>query len=247
MEILNSFNKRIKINESVKQQKKKRVIFLLNNFKELVEEKEIPPIETKKCKCKTIFKTEDLILICATCGTIIPSLLDDDLIVNDQLVVAYRRMSHFREILLQLQGIENVVIKEEVLITIRRNILEPVTDIYLRKLLRNLKLNKYIEHLNLIKRHLGLLPIIISKELQEKLLSMFVQIQIPFAKYAPTNRNNFLNYNYVLFKFCEILNETSYFNSFKMLKDLKKIRLSDAIWNKICVDLGWTFIKTARR
>ena len=44
-----------------------------------------------------------------------------------------------------------------------------------------------------------------SREMEEKLRSMFKEIQAPFMKYCPKDRKNFLSYGYVLHKFVELL------------------------------------------
>ena len=44
-----------------------------------------------------------------------------------------------------------------------------------------------------------------SPELEEKLCSLFMDIQRPYAKHCPDDRVNFLNYYYVLYKMCELL------------------------------------------
>ena len=62
----------------------------------------------------------------------------------------------------------------------------------------------------------------LTSELEEQLKIMFDEIQVPFEKYSRLicpDRKNFLNYNYVLYKMCELLNKDEFLNCFPLLKD----------------------------
>ena len=59
-----------------------------------------------------------------------------------------------------------------------------------------------------------------------------------------TYRVNFLNYYYVLYKLCELLNENTFLPFFPMLKDPIKRIEQDTIWKKICSELHWEFVPT---
>ena len=83
-----------------------------------------------------------------------------------------------------------------------------------------------------------------SKESQEILCNLFMEIQKPYAKHCPDDRVNFLNYYYVLYKLCELLNENKFLPFFPMLKDPVKRIEQDEIWKKICKELRWQFIPT---
>ena len=77
---------------------------------------------------------------------------------------------------------------------------------------------------------------------REKLRIMFKQIQIPFEKYCPKSRINFLSYSYVLHKFCELLELDDFIKCFPLLKSREKLIIQDKIWEKICFDLRWEYI-----
>jgi hypothetical protein len=79
-------------------------------------------------------------------------------------------------------------------------------------------------------------------DLEEKLRSMFKQIQTPFLKWAPPNRKNFLSYSFVLHKFIQLLEKDEYLHCFLLLKSREKLWQQDRIWEKICAELGWQFI-----
>ena len=82
------------------------------------------------------------------------------------------------------------------------------------------------------------------KELEERLRSMFKDIQIPFMKHCPPSRKNFLSYSYVLHKFIQLLEKDEFLKYFPLLKSREKLHEQDLIWKKICVELNWQFIKS---
>ena len=73
---------------------------------------------------------------------------------------------------------------------------------------------------------------------------MFKEIQIPFIRHCPKDRKNFLSYSYVLHKFVELLGLDEFLPSFPLLKSREKLHQQDLIWEKICRDLGWEFIRS---
>jgi len=85
----------------------------------------------------------------------------------------------------------------------------------LRQILRKIKRNKYYEHIpHIINQLNGLPPPIISNKVEEILRRMFKEIQVPFQKYCPKGRKNFLSYSYVLYKFFELLEMDEYLQCF---------------------------------
>lgn len=128
---------------------------------------------------------------------------------------------------------------------------ERITDLKIiesnkiREILKKLELNKYYEHIPHIINHInGIPPPNITKSQEETLRVMFKEIQIPFMKYCPSNRQNFLSYTYVLHKFCELLELDHLLPCFPLLKSREKLQEQDAIWDKICNDLGWKYYKS---
>jgi len=161
---------------------------------------------------------------------------------------AYKRINHFKEILAQFQAKETTQISPEIINNIKSQIkkerlsLEDLTNNKCKDILNKLGYNKYYEHISFIKDKLGIKPPVMSQELEEKLCSLFIEIEKQYAKHCPNNRVNFLNYYYVLYKLCELLNETYFLPYFPMLKDPVKRIEQDVIWKKICKELGWLFI-----
>jgi hypothetical protein len=74
---------------------------------------------------------------------------------------------------------------------------------------------------------------------------MFDEIQIPFEKYCKIvcpARKNFLNYNYIFYKMCQLLSKDEFLSFFPLLKSREKLYEHDLIWKGICNDLRWEYI-----
>ena len=163
---------------------------------------------------------------------------------------AYKRINHFREILAQFQAKETTQIPEKVLEDIKNQIkkerinIKTMSNKKAKDILKKLGYNKFYEHIPFIKDKLGIKPPVMRPELEEKLCNLFLDIQKPYSKHCPDDRVNFLNYYYVLYKMCELLDERSFLPYFPMLKDPVKRIEQDQIWKKICGELDWEFIPT---
>lgn len=165
---------------------------------------------------------------------------------------AYKRINHFNEWLNQIQGKETTDIPDEVYDCIsyefkkeKINNMALLTRNKIKSILKKLRINKYYEHAPHIKYKMNGVPVPhMSPELEDRLRHMFCQIQVPFLKYSPPERKNFLSYSYVLHKFMELLEEDQYLESFPLLKSRDKLYQQDQIWQKICADLGWAFYKS---
>ena len=79
-------------------------------------------------------------------------------------------------------------------------------------------------------------------ETEEELRRMFKEIQVPFHKFCPKNRKNFLSYSYVLHKFVQLLELDQFLDCFILLKSREKLHQQDLIWKQICDYLKWEFI-----
>lgn len=163
---------------------------------------------------------------------------------------AYKRINHFREILAQFQAKETTQIPDEILENIKQQIKKErinctdITNKRAKDILKKLGYNKYYEHIPFIKDKLGIKPPVMSPELEERLCSLFMDIQAPYSRYCPDDRVNFLNYYYTVYKLCELLEQHHFLPFFPMLKDREKRIEQDDIWRKICDELDWEFIPT---
>ena len=204
----------------------------------------------------TLFSAEGL-YSCTTCGisnyTIVdserPNYKDPPTEIG---YFAYKRINHFNEWLAQFQAKESTEIPQNVLdlilVEIKKERITNMVNISnkkMREFLKRLRLNKYYEHIpHIIDRLNGRAPMIMTRSLEEKLRSMFKEIQAPFIKHCPKERKNFLSYSYVLHKFVQLLGHDEYLPSFPLLKSREKLHNQDIIWQQICEDLGWEFIKS---
>ena len=195
------------------------------------------------------------ILVCKKCSKFVPYLVEHEKPSykeppKEVCFYAYKRINHFREILAQFQAKETTQIPPEVLTEIKLQIkkerikLSEMTNKKAKNILKKLGYNKYYEHIPFIKDKLGIRPPIMHPDLEEKLCNLFLEIQKPYAKHCPDGRVNFLNYYYVLYKMCELLEEHQFLPFFPMLKDPIKRIEQDDIWRKICKELNWEFITT---
>jgi hypothetical protein len=211
--------------------------------------------------CQSCYKGELIplddegVLICNVCAVSIPYLIENEKPSykeppKEVCFYAYKKINHFKEILAQFQGKETTQIPDDVVEQIQQQIkkerinLEQLTHYKTKEILKKLGFNKYYEHIAFIKNKLGLKPPVFSPELEETLCNLFMEIQSPYSKTCPDYRVNFLNYYYVLFKFCELLGESQYLADIPMLKDREKLIEQDETWKKMCIELDWEFIAT---
>ena len=165
---------------------------------------------------------------------------------------AYKKINHLNEWLAQFQAKETTEIPTAVLEQIRAELRkEHITDMSklkatkLKEVLKKLKLSRCYDHVpHILNRLNGISAPVLSREVEEKLRFMFKEIQFSFVKHCPKKRSNFLSYSFVLYKFCELLELDEYLPCFPLLKSREKLYMQDKIWQLICNDLGWEFIRT---
>lgn len=165
---------------------------------------------------------------------------------------AYKKINHLNEWLAQFQAKETTEISQAVLDQIRAELRkERITDMSkvkpskLKEVIKKLKLNRCYDHVaHILNRLNGISAPVLSREIEEKLRFMFKEIQYSFVKHCPKKRSNFLSYSFVLYKFCELLELDEYLPCFPLLKSREKLYMQDKIWQKICDDMGWEFIRT---
>ena len=208
-----------------------------------------------KCLVDKITHLSDGCMICPKCGVISYIIIDSDKPSykdppKEISYFAYKRINHFNEWLAQFQAKETTEIPQElydqILIEIKKERIENMGNLKqskVREILKKLKQNKYYEHIpHIINKINGLPPPIMSRETEEELRRMFKEIQVPFQKFCPKDRKNFLSYSYVLHKFVQLLDLDEYLDCFILLKSREKLHQQDLIWVKICEYLKWEFI-----
>lgn len=211
----------------------------------------------EECNCEMIFSANEAVFSCPECGFQEFILIDSDKPSykdppREISYYAYKRINHFNEWLAQFQAKESTEIPKEVYDSIiaelkkeRINDLSSLNRSKIREILKKLKMNKYYEHTPHITNRLnGQNAPVMTRETEEKLRHMFIEIQPSFQKHCPKDRSNFLSYSYVLYKFCELLDMDEYLHCFPLLKNKDKLYAQDKIWQNICIDLKWQFIRS---
>jgi uncharacterized Zn finger protein (UPF0148 family) len=225
-----------------------------------LENVETKQVVTEHCETCNIAREElssEGVLVCPTCGSEeymmvvsdFPSFRDPPKERNNY---AYKKINHLNEILNQFQAKESTIIPEEVTNEVicelkKRRVqnIAQLTEKDIREILKKLNKSKYYEHAaHILSRLNGNPPPTITPEIEEKIRTMFQEIQAPFLLYCPDDRTNFLSYSYILFKFFELLELDEYKAYFPLLKSRDRLIAHDQIWKKICEYLRWEFVQS---
>lgn len=209
------------------------------------------------CDKEMTFSANEALFFCDTCGHQEFVLIDSDKPSykdppREVTYYAYKRINHFNEWLAQFQAKESTEIPEDIFQAIleelkKERITNPenIKPTKVREILKKLKCTNFYEHVPYILNRInGKTAPVMSREIEEKLRFMFKEIQSSFVKHCPKNRSNFLSYSYVLYKFCELLELDDYLQCFPLLKNRDKLYNQDKIWQLICKDLSWEFIRS---
>jgi hypothetical protein len=231
-----------------------------DQYLSLTEENFVKNFDTQgeiceKCSGEQVIHLTKGCMICKKCGDISYIVIDSDKPSykdppKEVCYFAYKRINHFNEWLAQFQAKETTDIPKElydqILLEIKKERIENMSKLTqgkIREILKKLKKNKYYEHVpHIMNKINGLPPPIMSRDTEEILRRMFKEIQIPFAKFCPKDRKNFLSYSYVLHKFVQLLDLDDFIDCFILLKSREKLHQQDLIWEKICEYLKWEFI-----
>ena len=219
---------------------------------------EVVQLMTEHCLQCNVAREEissEGILVCPKCGSEeyalvvsdFPSFRDPPKERNNY---AYKKINHLNEILNQFQAKESTIIPEEVMneviLEIRKRRITNIADLTeedIRQILKKLNRSKYYEHrAHILSRLNGNPPPTITPEIEEKIRTMFQDIQAPFLLYCPNDRTNFLSYSYILYKFFELLELDEFKVFFPLLKSRDRLIAHDQIWFKICDYLHWQYI-----
>lgn len=201
------------------------------------------------CKEYRLLDQTDAYMVCPECASSVKILINQDKpnFKDTPIEVsyfAYKRLNHFNECLAQFQAKESTEIPQEIYNVIlfemkkeRNTNLASLNKRKVREYLKKHGHNKYYEHIpHIINRLNGIPPKTMTPKMEEELRVMFLQIQEPFERHRPPSRKNFLNYNYVLHKLCE-LRQNGFAEHFPLLKSKDNLDEQDDIWKKICADL----------
>lgn len=193
------------------------------------------------------------IMCCSTCGYSV-TYLDatssstsfDELVEFSQY--SYKRVNHYCMWLTLLQGKESHRVPDDIINAVMVDLydragirsLDDITQKRVRESLRQLKLRRAYDNVAQITSRLtGRRPTRITPHVEEQLKNMFLQMQPAFHRHAPKSRTNFLSYSYVLYRCFQILGIPEMLDGITLLKGRDKLEANDAIFRKMCVDLGW--------
>jgi len=212
-----------------------------------------------KCNTLKIVLSSDATFVCPQCGES-ESFIDTsvkNLSYGQTIEVtsaSYNRANHFREWLNQFQGKERTKVPNKVYLLLieefkkhHKNQVKYVTPKRVREYLRKLKISDWYEHIpHIVQRLTGIPPPCMSKDQEDRLIRMFLQIQEPFFRIPKDKRKrvNFLSYSYVLYKFCELTDQDEFLKCFSLLKSDENILKHDEIWKMICQELEWQYYET---
>ncbi len=239
---------------------------LYKEYKKITNNDPSDQIETidsytcRKCQVLKISIHNDSHMICPSCGE--TDIYFDsgtqgmsyEQEINSEVNTsfAYKRINHFNEWVAQFQAKESTKIPHEIIENVSNEFKKSriykkndITQTKVKSFLKKLGYNKYYEHVPHITNILNnIKPPAMTLQLEEKLRSMFRNIQEPFEKHKPKTRSNFLSYSYCLYKFCELLGQDEFLVCFPLLKSREKLHQQDVIWKKICAEMNWEFIPT---
>ena len=210
------------------------------------------------CDVEMTFYQNEALLGCPRCGheefilvdSEKPSYKDPP---REITYFAYKKINHFNEWLAQFQAKENTDIPQDTIEVVMRELRkERISDPKkvkkekIREILQKLKFSKMYDHVQQIKNRIQqqMTMLTLSKEMEEKLQHMFKEIQPAFIKYCPANRSNFLSYPYVLYKLCQLLEMDEFLPCFQLLKSREKLYQQEQVWQKICQEMRWQFIRS---
>ena len=192
-------------------------------------------------------------MVCEKCGyTVVYTDATAACTAFDEVVdfgaYSYKRVNHYTMWLTLIQGKEAHRVPEETLFQVTKDLFkrqgvrkaDEVTPKRVRDSLRKLRIKKAYDHVAQIAARISGIPATtLSPQVEEQLKNMFLKMQPAFHKHAPKTRSNFLSYGYVLYRCFQILGLHDMTEGISLLKSREKLEANDAIFKKMCVDLGW--------
>lgn len=206
--------------------------------------------ECPRCKMPLLLLAAKSIMTCSQCGYAITYLDATSSCTSFDEVIdfssySYKRINHYTMHLSLVQGKEAHRVPDDIMRSVVAELhphhsLEQVTLPLIRKTLRRLRLRKAYDHAVQIHARLtGTSPPRITPEDEERMKTMFLQMQPAFQKCAPGNRTNFLSYSYVMYRCFQILGLHHMLPSVVLLRGRDKLEANDAIFGLMSKDLGW--------
>lgn len=165
----------------------------------------------------------------------------------------YRLENHLKNTILNAQGKEKYNIPNSVIVKIT-NELKSLKIInweknlkknLLKKIIKRLKLSKYIDHTPKIYFILTNCRYIdISLEDEEKIRIMFSKLKYSIKANAKGSRKSFPSYSFITRKITELLGMKEYVEHFPLLKSPEKNEQLERMWIKVCEDMELEYIRS---
>lgn len=210
------------------------------------------------CNTELIYVRKDAQRVCPQCGksSFFQEMTRGDMIsqgYTPTTAYLYKRHNHFKTWLKRTQGKETTCISDEITDMVKKELKkERITDmstvdhIKIKAILKKLRQNKYYNHCVQITTIVtGKMPPQMSPEQEDSLVQMFERVQEPFEKIVMgKSRQNMLSYSFLIHKFLELMSWDEYLPYFPLLVSADKIQVQDMIWQQLCIEVGFQFIKS---
>ena len=194
-------------------------------FRQFEEEEEKPLIiedsDADMC-CGNPLLEDEHYMCCGVCGKIqmIFTSIKMDIPFEPRILKQkYKRGTHFKKILYNLQGREIFHMKsfDKIKTYLKENNITDYSTESIKNVLRDMHLSSYYLHIQLIRKHLGEEMVIMSDQLMEKLMNLFVQVEQQLPD------KNFPNYHFILKQLLTYLGDYRFMHLLKTLKSEKKL------------------------
>lgn len=210
------------------------------------------------CNTELIYVRKDAQRVCPQCGkcSFFQELTRSDMIsqgYTPTTTYLYQRQNHFKTWLKRTQGKETTYISSEITDLVRNELKkERITDmssvdhIKIKSILKKLRKNKYYNHwVQITTIVTGKMPPQMTQEQEDSLIQMFERVQDPFEKKVKgKRRQNMLSYSFLIHKFLQLMSWDVFLPYFPLLVSTDKIQVQDAIWQELCKEVGFQFIKS---
>ena len=210
------------------------------------------------CNTELIYIKKDAQRVCPQCGkcSFFQEMTRSDMIsqgYTPATTYLYQRHNHFKTWLKRTQGKETTYIAPEITDLVRNELKkERITDmstvdhIKIKSILKKLRKNKYYNHwVQITTIVTGKTPPQMTQEQEDSLIQMFERVQEPFEKKVKgKRRQNMLSYSFLIHKFLQLMSWDEHLPYFPLLVSVDKIQVQDAIWQELCKEVGFEFIKS---
>jgi len=207
--------------------------------------------------CNTELKqADDLLFVCEICGLSVKNFAsnvtyqEENSRINTTQRYVYDKRGHFGDAIKKFQGIQNTTIPPQVKNDLKNKAemyeLSPerITKDHIVEFLKLTGHTSHNEDLNLLHYELTGIPPPNITHLETKLFKLYAEIEPVYERIKPSDRINFLNGQYLLFKLLQKLRFPCKEDDFYILKTREKLLEHDQWWKLICEELQWTFIPT---